>query len=335
LTDAELRAAPIPISGTVTASGASLNVSEALNFTAHNLLSAPLSLTTNVLNDYMADGIELHFSTRAPRDISLTTEDGAIVRKIVGDTSLDREIPLNKRYFEGGEQLTLVISQTTSACAVTGKLTVAQGELSLAGNPVVYVERPAVIRDINAFYNIRGQRYIATTGYVPNTLNTTTELIALLKNPAGSGKVLVLDKAEFGATADTRFSRFGGGISTIVGGATPQPIGRTDGGASSSIMELYIGGNGGGSPVRANQITSASGGTLRKVAAIKGYDAYQLNDVKGTTVLQPGQQSYWRVDESPGGGGGTFYTYIDFEWWEVDLAEWNLMVTSMQSRPVY
>jgi hypothetical protein len=100
-------------------------------------------------------------------------------------------------------------------------------------------------------------------------------------------------------------------------------------------MELYIGGNGGGSPVRANQIASATGGTLRKVAAMSAYRAYQLNDILGTVILQPGQQAYWRVDESPGGGGGTFYTYIDFEWWEVPTAEWALMVASMQARPVY
>lgn len=185
---------------------------------------------------------------------------------------------------------------------------------------------PINVRSVSRFYNIRGQRYIATTGYVTNTQNVAGELVALLQNPAGSGQVFLLDKAEFGATVDTTFSRYGGGTVALVGTPTARPIGRTDGGTSTSPMKLYLGGTSGA------QFTVSAEGTLRKVATMKAYDGYQLTDVDGTTVLQPGQQAYWRVDEQPGGGSGTFKTYIDFEWVEIPLANWTAMVAGLQAK---
>jgi hypothetical protein len=185
------------------------------------------------------------------------------------------------------------------------------------------------MRDWSQFYNIRGQRFIATTGYVTNTLNATGEFIALLQNPSDSGKVLVLDKAEFGATVNTRFSRFGGGTAVVANGATPRIVGRTDGvtAPTTPTMKLYTG----GTPA-ASQFSVSAPGNLRKVAAMSAYRAYQLNDIRGTTVLNPGQQSYWQVDEASGGGSGTYQTYIDFEWVEFTTAQWAAIVAAVSGK---
>lgn len=192
---------------------------------------------------------------------------------------------------------------------------------------------PIQTRAISRFYNIRGQRYIATTGYVQQTLNTIGEPIALLKNPTGSGQVLLFDKAEFGTTASCRFSRYGGGTTPLIGTPTSRPIGRTDGGTSTSTMELYIGGN--SSPQFSVSGGGFVAGTLRKVAAMLAYDTYQLLEMDGTAVLQPGQQAYWIVDEIPGGGAGNFFTFIDFEWVQMPLSNWNAMVSALQAKSEY
>ena len=350
LTRAELDANPVQITGNVTASGASLNVSEALNFTSHNLQSAALSQTTNISNDYLASKVELHFTTRAARTVTLTTEDGTVLRKISGNTSLDLDLDLEQAYFEGGEQLTLAITQTSSACLVTGKLTVAQGELALSGNPTVSQgsagsepwpissNSPLNVRAISRFYNIRGQRYIASTDYVPLSLNTSNQVLALFQNPAGSGQVVLFEKAEFGSTTNTTFTRFGGGTTPLVGTPTAKSIGRTDGGTSSSTMKLYTGGNGAanarGTTVAA-QFSVSVAGTVRKVAVMQAYEQYKLPEIDGTLVLQPGQQSYWVVDEVPGGGSGTFNGLIDFEWVEIPTANWAAMVTALQAKSEY
>lgn len=139
--DADVSGAnPIPISGTVTATGAELNIQEVLSFSAYNLASAVLNQTTAISTDYLASQLELHFSTRAKRTITLTTEDGTVWRTITDDTSLDRVISLGDQAFEGGEQLTLNITQTASPCTVTGKLVIKQGSQSLGGDTPVLLK---------------------------------------------------------------------------------------------------------------------------------------------------------------------------------------------------
>lgn len=361
LTDDQLRATPVEITGTVTASGASLAVSEALNISAHNLLSAAYSGTTALATDYMLDSLELHFTTRAERTITLTTEDGTIVYKREGDYSLNVDVPFGKKLFNGGEDLTLAITQTTGACSVSGKLVIAQGELSLSGSPTVnqgtagaepwlveatdfdirnldndtdsvlaFSGSPFPIRTWGQFYNWRGQRYIATTGYIQQTLNTTAEALALLQNPADSGVWMILDKAEFGSTVNTRFSRYGGGTTPLVGSPTPRTTGKTNGDTGTSAMKIYTGGN--SSPQFAISGGGFVAGTLRKVATMLAYDAYQLLEIDGTVILRPGQQAYWVVDEAPGGGAGNFTTFIDFEWVEIPSANAADIVAALQAK---
>lgn len=217
---------------------------------------------------------------------------------------------------------TFIDNETVANTAAPGGLAKRQRVTTMAGSVFP-------VQSWNLFYNVRGQRHIATTGYIQQTLNTPGELIALLQNPAGSGQVFMLDKAEFGATVDCRFSRFGGGTTPLTGTPTARPIGRTDGGTSTSPMKLYTAGN--SSP----QFSVSVAGTLRKVAAMSAYRSYVLSDVGGTIVLQPGQQAYWVLDENPGGGNGNFNTYIDFEWVEIPLATWTPMVTALQARAEY
>lgn len=182
------------------------------------------------------------------------------------------------------------------------------------------------VRSWSQFHSLRSQRFIATTGYVPGNQNTATAL-ALLKNPSGSGKVILLDQAEFGSSLDSRFSRYGGGTSTITG--TKQPVGASDGSSATAIAELYRGGSSGA------QYSSATGGTLRKVATMRAYQTYSILQIHGTAVLRPGTQAYWVMDEPAGGGNGTYDAFIDFEWVEMDETDFTALETAMAAMPLY
>jgi len=231
------------------------------------------------------------------------------------------------------QTLSTEAKQDASITVLDNLLTELQLKADLTETQPVISNAPIQSRAMSRFYNIRGQRYIATTGYIQQTLNITGEAIALLKNPSGSGQVFLFDKAEFGTTASCRFSRYGGGTTPLIGTPIPRTIGRTDGGTSTSTMEIYTGGN--SSPQFAVSGGGFVAGTLRKVAAMLAYDTYQLLEMDGTAVLQPGQQAYWIVDEIPGGGAGNFYTFIDFEWVEMPTAVWSAMVTALQAKPEY
>lgn len=187
---------------------------------------------------------------------------------------------------------------------------------------------PFPVRSWGQFYNLRGQRHIATTGYIQQTANTS-EPLALFKN-VSTDMVVLFDKIEFGSTYDVRFSRYAGGTTPLVGTPTKRPIGRTDGGTSTSTAEIYTGG-----PAASSQFLTSGGtyapGTLRKVAVMQAYESYML-DLGGTSVLRPGSQAYWMTDEATGGVGGTYNTYIDFEWVEVPLANFNAAVAALQAK---
>lgn len=319
----------LPSDQTISVNSTGLAVTEAIVATAYNLASAAYSVVSALSNDYQLDTITFQFSTTQSRTITVTREsDGS---KVWEDTNTSLEITLEQidEVFDSADQFRIAITQTGGACTVDISAKVLEGSVTLTGNPSVSQESPFNVRSMSRFYNIRGQRYLNTTGYVTQTANTAGELIAMFRNPSGSGQYVVFDKAEFGSTADTRFSRFGGGTVALIGTPTARPIGRTDGGASTSVMELYTAGK------TSPQFSVSVEGTLRKVATMQAYQQYQLLEMDGTAVVQPGQVIYWRVDEPAGGGGTDYHTLIDLEWVEIPTATWTAMVTALQAEATY
>lgn len=177
-------------------------------------------------------------------------------------------------------------------------------------------------REWGAFYNLRGQRFIATTGYVICNVNAAVPM-ALLQNPTGSGKWMFIDQSEFGSDTDALFSRFGGGTAGSLG--TARPVGDTSGGSGTSIAKLYIGGSTGA------QYAITAAGTLRKVATMQNHQTYQLLNMAGKAIVRPGQQIYWETSENSVGVGSTYRVFIDLEWVEIAEAEALAMVTAAQA----
>lgn len=329
-----------------------MTVQVALTTAAHNLQAAAYNGVATFTDDSMLGTLSLRFTTTAVRSVTVTRSDGRVLFSDSSSNELVLELDFEGDPIDAGQTVTVHVGQTTSPCALSldftaevgggwvlggGTSVVNQGlaggspwPVSISGTPAVASASMFPVRSWSQFYTIRGQRYIATTGYIQQTLNVAGELIAVFQNPAGSNTVVMFDKAEFGSTNDCRFSRFGGGTATLIGTPTARPIGRSDGGSgATSVAKIYTAGN------SAPQFSISAAGTLRKVAGMSAYRAYQLSDIAGTVVLQPGQQAYWSLDETPGGGAGNFFSYVDFEWIEMPLATWNSMVTALQAKAEY
>lgn len=147
-----------------------------------------------------------------------------------------------------------------------------------------------------------------TTGLL--TFSVTGEQpLGALTNPAGSGRDIFLDVGEFGSSANTTFRRFRGGTLSLTGGGIA-PV-NTSGGAATSPLRFYVGGS---SPT----FTVTTPGTVSKTAHIAAFQQY-VTELKGRTVLRPGQTIYWTI-VGPGGLTGTMTAAIFFEFYDLPAA---------------
>ena len=116
-------------------------VTNAIDSTAYDLNSSAFSSTTSISNDYELDNVEFNFTTIASRDITITSVDGTILFKEAANT--DTSVlwsPSQDIAFNGGENLTVDVTQTASACSMDCILKIKQGSNSLLGNPTVRIE---------------------------------------------------------------------------------------------------------------------------------------------------------------------------------------------------
>lgn len=141
LTDSELRATPVPVDisgGTVSVDNINaLAVIEAIRSSNYDLQSAAYSQSTNITADYLLGRIELHFTTTESRDITISTETGAVLWSAAADTSLDIEIDGESKPFNADDNITIAITQTAGACVVDVLVAVEQGTATLGSNPVL------------------------------------------------------------------------------------------------------------------------------------------------------------------------------------------------------
>lgn len=123
-----------------------LSIENAISETAYNLLSAPYSSTTNISNDFIFDSITLNFSTTQAKTITITSSDGTILWGGSVDTSASN-LGYNTtkqnfnlifdQAFNGGDNLTVTVTQTGGACLMDCVLKIKQGGGGIAGNPVL------------------------------------------------------------------------------------------------------------------------------------------------------------------------------------------------------
>lgn len=141
-----------------------------------------------------------------------------------------------------------------------------------------------------------------STGFVTLAASSEVELCAFV-NPANSGKDIYLDLGEFAATVDTHFRRYSVASTGITVTGTAETVRNLGGGSTASVAKMYTPAN-----------YSATGGTVGKVALIKGYYTY-FTFLRGRSILRPGRALYWTID---GKTGAESVVYL--EWWEKDAA---------------
>lgn len=113
-----------------------LTITNAIDQTAYNLLSAAFSATTAITNDYILDNIEFNFTTAESKTITVTTADGTVLFQ---DTNTNTHVVLSEieQAFNGGENITVAVTQTAGACSMDCVVKIKQGSNTLVGNPTV------------------------------------------------------------------------------------------------------------------------------------------------------------------------------------------------------
>jgi len=123
-----------------------LVVTNALEFTAFDLNAAAFSKVTNITNDYIFDSIELNFSTTESKTITITSANGTVLLGGTLDTSSSNFLrnttkqSFNLKFdqaFDGGENITVDVTQFSSAGTMDCILKIKQGSASLTGEPVI------------------------------------------------------------------------------------------------------------------------------------------------------------------------------------------------------
>jgi len=124
-----------------------LAITNSIDQTAFDLNAGAFSETTDISNDYIFDSIELNFSTAESKTITITSADGTILLGGTVDTSSQNLLRnttkqhfnlIFKQGFNGGENITVDVTQTAGACSMDCILKVLQGSSSpLVGNPVL------------------------------------------------------------------------------------------------------------------------------------------------------------------------------------------------------
>ena len=175
-------------------------VTNAIDETVHDLNAAAFSEVTAISNDYELDNVEFNFTTTAPRTITITTADGTLILNEEDNTDLSFIYkPSSEIAFNGGDNLTVTVTQAGSACLMDCILKIKQGSNTLAGDPVVQgvdqilggnapipVDRdgryvPVIAEEHTRIHESKG---FTLTG--KRTVASGSRINILIKNPAGN-----------------------------------------------------------------------------------------------------------------------------------------------------
>ena len=122
-------------------------INNAIDQTAYDLNAASFSETTNIVNDYELDSVEFNFSTTEAKTITITSSDGTILwGGDVDQTAANQGylttakhfyLGFNHRGFDGGDNITVTVTQFASPGTMDCILRTKSGTNSLLGNPSV------------------------------------------------------------------------------------------------------------------------------------------------------------------------------------------------------
>lgn len=174
---------PFPVTG-------GLTVVNAIDSTAFDLNAAAFSETTSISNDYVFDSIELNFSTTESKTITITSSDGTILLGGTVDTSVQNLLRnttkqhfnlIFQQAFNANDNLTVDVTQFSSAGTMDCILKVKEGSTGLTGNPVLGAGT-AIIGTTQEYFHQISQGNIANNEAVNimannNNVATTQETV--------------------------------------------------------------------------------------------------------------------------------------------------------------
>ena len=152
LTASARKVLPVDSSGTVIDSSnpfpvtGGLTVVNAIDQTAFDLNAAAFSEVTSLSNDYVFDSVELNFSTAESKTITITSADGTILLGGAVDTSSRNKLRnttvkhfnlIFGQGFNANDNITVEVTQFSSAGTMDCILKVKEGSTGLTGNPVL------------------------------------------------------------------------------------------------------------------------------------------------------------------------------------------------------
>jgi hypothetical protein len=112
-------------------------ITNAIDSTAYDLNAAAFNEVTNITNDYELDSVEFNFTTLEEKTITIHSADGTL---ILNETTTDADFvwqPSSELGFNGGDNLTVKVSQFSSPGTMNCVLKVKSGTNTLLGNPHV------------------------------------------------------------------------------------------------------------------------------------------------------------------------------------------------------
>lgn len=122
-------------------------ITNAIDVTAYDLNAGPFSQVTDITNDFELDSVELNFSTAEAKTITITSADGTIIWGGAIDqtaanqgyltTARNFYLGFNHRGFDGGDNITVTVTQLGSPGTMDCILRTKSGTNSLLGNPHV------------------------------------------------------------------------------------------------------------------------------------------------------------------------------------------------------
>ncbi len=136
---------PVNLALEETVSQLVMAISTPITEIAYDLNAAAFSETTAITNDYEFDSVELNFSTAEAKTITITSSDGTILWG--GDvdqtaanqgyltTAQNFYLGFNHRGFDGGDNITIAVTQFSSPGTMDCVLRTKSGTNSLLGNP--------------------------------------------------------------------------------------------------------------------------------------------------------------------------------------------------------
>lgn len=127
-----------------------MTITNAIDSPAYDLNAAAFSEVTSITNDYQLSNILLNFSTAEAKTITITGPDGTILWGGSVDTSASNlgynttkkhfNLDFNDIGFNASENITVAVTQFSSAGIMDCIVKIKQGSNTLAGDPVVQGE---------------------------------------------------------------------------------------------------------------------------------------------------------------------------------------------------